>query len=68
MRGIIFNGINDSGQKARLIIPRISLAMGGDFGWISDDAATLELSGEALFVQEMESDADYGGFARISLI
>lgn len=67
-RGIIFNGINDSGQKARLIIPRISLAMGGDFGWISDDAATLELSGAALFVQEMESDADYGGFARISLI
>jgi len=28
----------------------------------------LELSGEALFVSEMQSDADYGGFMRISLI
>ena len=67
-RGIIFNGVNDSGQKARIIIPRISLAMGGDFAWISDAEATLQLTGEALFVQEMESDEDYGGFMRISLI
>lgn len=67
-RGIIFNGVNDDGQKARIFIPRISLAMGGDFAWISDAEASLQLSGEALFVSEMESDGDYGGFMRISLI
>jgi len=67
-RGIIFNGVNDDGQKARIIIPRISLAMGGDFAWIGDAEASLQLSGEALFVTEMESDADFGGFMRISLM
>jgi hypothetical protein len=67
-RGLIFNGVNGDGQKGRVIIPRVSLAMGGDFSWITDDEATLQLSGQALFVTEMESDEDYGGFMRISLI
>jgi hypothetical protein len=67
-RGVIFNGINDDGQKARIVIPRISLAMGGDFAWLSDEAASLEMTGEALYVSEMASDADYGGFMRISLL
>ena len=67
-RGVIFNGVNDDGQRARIVIPRVSLAMGGDFSWLGDDEASLELSGEALFVSEMQSDADYGGFMRISLI
>jgi len=67
-RGIIFNGINGDGQRARIIIPRISLSLDGDFGWISDEAAELSLSGEALFVSQMQSDADWGGFMRISLV
>lgn len=67
-RGIIFNGINGDGQRARIIIPRISLSLDGDFGWITDEAAELSLKGEALFVSEMQSDADYGGFMRISLV
>lgn len=67
-RGIIFNGVNDDGQKARIVIPRVSLAMGGDFAWIGDSEASLELSGEALYVSEMEGDAEYGGFMRISLL
>jgi hypothetical protein len=67
-RGLIFNGINDDGQRGRIIIPRISLAMNGDFAWIADDEATLQLAGEALFVSEMASDEDYGGFMRISLM
>lgn len=67
-RGIIFNGVNDDGQKARIVIPRVSLAMGGDFSWIGDSEASLELSGEALYVSEMEGDAEYGGFMRISLL
>ena len=67
-RGLIFNGINDAGQRARIIIPRINLAMDGDFSWIAEEEASLQLAGEALFVTELESDADYGGFMRISLI
>lgn len=67
-RGIMFNGINSSGQRARIIVPRISLAMGGDFGWISDDEAKLQLSGKALVVPELSSDALYGGFMRVDLI
>lgn len=67
-RGIIFNGINGDGQRARIIIPRISLSLDGDFGWISDEAAALKLSGEALFVSEIQDDADWGGFMRVSLV
>lgn len=67
-RGIIFNGVNGDGQRARIIIPRVSLSLDGDFGWIGDEAAELSLSGEALFVSEMQADADWGGFMRISLV
>ena len=66
-KGIIFNGVNQDGQKARLIIPRINLALGGDFSWLTDEEATLTLSGNALYVMELESDDEYGGFARVSL-
>jgi len=66
-RGLIFNGVNQDGQRARLIIPRTSLALDGDFGWIAEEEATLTLSGQALFVSELESDDDYGGFARVTL-
>ena len=34
-KGIIFSGVNGDGQKGRVIIPRISLAIDGGFGWIS---------------------------------
>jgi hypothetical protein len=66
-RGIIFNGVNQDGQKGRLIIPRIALALDGDFSWITSEEATLTLSGNALFVPELESDDEFGGFARVSL-
>jgi hypothetical protein len=66
-RGVVFNGVNQDGQKGRLIIPRISLALDGDFSWITSEEATLTLSGNALFVPELESDTEYGGFARVSL-
>lgn len=64
-KGIIFSGINGDGQKVRVIIPRISLAMSGDFGWISDSASPLTLGGQALYVPQLQSDADYGPFMRI---
>ncbi|THF60906.1 phage tail tube protein [Pseudothauera rhizosphaerae] len=66
-RGIIFNGINHAGQRGRLIIPRSSLSLDGDFSWISSEEATLTLSGQALYVPELESDDDYSGFARVTL-
>ena len=67
-RGIIFSGMNGDGQKGRMIIPRISLAMSGDFGWITDEASELTLGGQALYVPELQSDADFGPFMRIDLM
>ncbi|MFV0680274.1 hypothetical protein [Ottowia sp.] len=64
-KGVIFSGVNGDGQKARVIIPRISLAMSGDFGWIGDSASTLSLGGQALYVPQLQADADYGPFMRI---
>ena len=64
-KGIIFSGINGDGQKIRVIIPRISLAMSGDFGWITDEASPLTVGGQALYVPELQSDADFGPFMRI---
>lgn len=63
--GVIFSGVNGDGQKARVIIPRISLAMNGDFGWITDEASELTLAGQALYVPELQNDALYGPFMRI---
>ncbi len=64
-KGIIFSGINGDGQKVRVIIPRISLAMSGDFGWISDEASPLTLGGQALYVPDLQTDPMYGPFMRI---
>lgn len=66
-RGIIFNGVNQDGQKGRLVIPRISLALDGDLSWITSEEATLTFTGNVLYVPELEGDDDYGGFARVSL-
>lgn len=64
-RGIIFSGVNGDGQKARVIIPRISLAMDGDFGWITDEASELSLKGQALYVPDLQADPLFGPFMRI---
>lgn len=67
-RGIIFNGRNHKGQHGRVIIPRINLGLGSDFGWITDEEAALELTGNALYVAELEGDADFGPFMRIDAL
>jgi len=67
-RGIIFNGRNHKGQNGRVIIPRISLALDGDFSWITDEEAELSLAGNALFVSALDGDADYGPFMRIDAL
>lgn len=67
-KGLIFSGINGDGQKVRVIIPRISLAMSGDFGWISDEPSELTLGGQALYVPELQTDADFGPFMRVDVM
>jgi hypothetical protein len=67
-RGIIFSGINGDGQKVRVISPRISLAMSGDFGWITSEASALTLAGQALYVPELQADDLFGPFMRIDVM
>jgi len=67
-KGIIFSGVNGDGQKVRVIIPRISLAMDGDFGWIGDEASELSLKGQALYVPELQTDPLFGPFMRIDVM
>ncbi|MDO4723460.1 MAG: hypothetical protein Q4A97_01700 [Comamonadaceae bacterium] len=67
-KGIIFSGLNGDGQKIRVIIPRIRLAMSNDFGWISDEPSELTLGGQALYAAELQSDAEFGPFMRIDVM
>ena len=68
-RGLIFCGINDKGQRARVTIPRINFAMGGDFSWIGDDNAELQLEGQGLFASELQFHPQFApGFGRVELI
>ena len=67
-RGIIFNGVNQDGQHARVIIPRISMAMTGDWSWITEEEATLTLGGSALYVDALQTDPDFGPFMRIDAL
>ena len=63
--GIIFTGRNQDGDKARVIIPSISLAMGGDFNWLSDEESPLAMEGPAFYVPELEGQTEFGPFMRI---
>lgn len=67
-RGLIFSGVNGDGQHARVIIPRISMAMSGDWSWIGDEEATLTLGGSALYVAALQSDPDFGPFMKIDAL
>ena len=67
-RGLVFNGISGTGEKARIIIPKVRWRMDGDFNWIGDDYATLTLKGEALYVPELASNTAFGGFMRIDAL
>lgn len=67
-KGVIFSGKNQDGDTARVIVPRISFGMSGDFPWIGDEEAVLSLEGPAFFVPELENDPDYGPFMRIDAL
>lgn len=63
--GLIFTGRNQDGDKARVIIPSISMAMGGDFNWLSDEESPLAMEGPAFYVPELEGHSEFGPFMRI---
>lgn len=65
---LVFNGLNDDKQKIRIIIPRMSLKLDGDFNWITDDASELTLSGQVLYAPELATHPDYNGFALVTLV
>ena len=68
-RGTIFCGINSAQQRARTTIPKINFAMNGDFGWIGDDDAELQLEGSAMFASELQFDPQFApGFGRVEFI
>lgn len=67
-RGIILFAKNNDGQKGRVIVPRISLALSGDYGWLSNTASPLTLGGQALYVPELANSSEYGPFMRIDLM
>lgn len=70
--GLIFNGINTAGQHVRVIIPRVRFGLNGDFPLLSDEEATLSLSGNAMYVSELADDTTrkdtWGAFMRIDVI
>jgi len=67
-RGIIFTGTNQSGQHARVCLPRLSLGIDGDFAWLSEEDSPLSLSGSALYVPELAQNTLWGGFMRIDAL
>lgn len=67
-RGLVFNGISGTGERARIIIPKIRWRMDGDFNWIGDDYATLTLRGEALYSPELATNPQFGGFMKIDAL
>lgn len=66
--GILFTGINQDGDRARVVIPKVSLAMSGDFSWIGNEESVLSLQGMAFYVPELAADPLFGPFLRIDAL
>jgi hypothetical protein len=66
--GILFTGINQDGDRARVVIPKVSLAMSGDFSWIGNEESVLSLGGPAFYVPELAADPLFGPFMRIDAL
>ena len=64
-KGILFNGINHNGRKARMIMPCTSMVPGGDYNWLSDEPITMQFTGRVLYASELGNDPEYGNFARV---
>lgn len=66
-KGIIYQGTNSQdGKKYRVIIPRVSFGMDGEFNWLSTEETTISLKGQMLYVDQFANDTVYGPFMRVS--
>lgn len=66
--GLVFTGINHEGDRARVIIPKLSLSMNGDFSWIGNEESVLSMQGVAFYVPELSADPLFGPFMRIDAL
>ena len=65
-KGLIFLGRNHHNRRARIIIPRVSWTLGGDFNWLTTgQAAQMQFNGRARYAGELSADPMYGPYARI---
>lgn len=66
-KGLVYQGINtQDGKKYKVVIPRISFALDGDFNLLSTEETTISLKGQMLYVAEYANDATYGPFMRVA--
>ncbi|KVW99515.1 hypothetical protein [Thiobacillus denitrificans] len=66
-KGIVYQGTNSQdGKKYKVIIPRISFGMDGEFNWLSTEETTISLKGQMLYVDKYANDTVYGPFMRVS--
>lgn len=66
-RGIVYQGLNtQDGKKYKVIIPRISLGLDGEFNLLSTEETLITLKGQMLYVPEYANDTLYGPFMRVS--
>lgn len=67
VKGIIFDGKSTvDNHQVRVFIPRISFGPTADFDWLGEQAASLNLEGEALYNDKLANEPLFGGFARIT--
>lgn len=66
--GLVFTGVNQDGDRARVIIPRLSLAMSGDFSWLGNEESVLSMQGTAFYAAELSADPLFGPFMRIDAL
>ena len=64
-KGLVYTGKNQDGDRARVIIPNLSMAPGGAFSLLSPEPTDLQLTGMAFYVPLLEGDTSYGKFMRV---
>lgn len=66
-KGVVYQGLNtQDGKKYKVIIPRISFALDGEFNLLSTEETTISLKGQMLYVAEYANDTLYGPFMRVA--
>ncbi len=69
VKALRFDGVSTTdGQKVRVLLPRISFSPTSEFGFLSEEAATLSLEGKLLIADVSASDPVLGAFGNIELL